>query len=679
MEMSFPFAKKRFIGIRMQDLEMKGYNPSKVIVPAWFGFHSQVEQVPEHCEIEVTGRSQFKLFINGTGILFGPCRSNKEVAYYDTIDIAPYLVAGENRVILQVLSYPEHPDDAINEGPNYCYGDNGGPAVSVEGRIGDTDSGQPENWYAWVDESMHFNADGIFLVGSMEVVDGACLAGNPLFAACWDTEKLLRPVVVQDITYDLYGGRRGKIFMPRPIPLLYRKEKTFPDWREQVIAPGQEVRFVLDAKELTTAYFRIGFEGGRGAKVRMMYAESYYHKDENGKVYKGVRDDTSGYIDGVYDTFTVYGDSVYEPFRFRTFRFIEIRVKTQDEALKIVPQPYVETAYPLKNTKRPSFTDPAKEKLYDVAFRTLQLCAHDTYEDCPYYEQLQYACDTRLEILFTYASTDDTMLPARAIDLFASSLQNNGFTQSRFPSRLEQIIPSFALHFVLMLEDYVQATGDYEYIRKYIPTAERIVETFLSKRCEDGLLAPQGYWDFFDWTKEWSEPSTPTAAIDGESALQNLFFVYAVQSLVRLLPKYGRSDLAGEYEKECGRILALVEKLCFVPQRGLYKEGPATEEYTQHTQIYAVLTGLVKGEQAKALMEKVLTDTTLVQCSFVQKYYLFRALEKVGMYDRTEELWKDWQEFIDLHCTTFPETPFDPRSDCHAWSALPLLEFAENQ
>ena len=674
----FPITGKHFIGIDPADMENKGYIPSRVIVPAWFGFRTRLENVPESCVIDVTGRSQFKLFINEESILFGPCRSRKEVAYFDTLDVAPYLKTGENRIVMQVMSYPEHPADRTQLGPNYCYGDDGGPAVSLEGKIGDKDPGESENWLVWLDESMRFTDYGVFLTGSTEIVDGKKADDNPFFQENWDTEKLLPAVCVQPITYDPFGCRHGKIFEPRPIPMLYRKEKWFSDWKEQTFAPGQKTSFVLDAGELTTAYFRIGFQGGKGARVRMMYAESYYQKDENGKTYKGVRDDASGFIDGMYDEFTVAGDSVYEPFRFRTFRFIEITVENGEEPLTILPQPYMETAYPLMNTRRPHFADSNHEKLYDVAFRTLQLCAHDTYEDCPYYEQLQYACDTRLEILFTYASTDDKQLPAHAIDLFASSLQHNGFTQARFPSREDQIIPIFSLYFVLMLEDYVNATGDTGYIRKYIPTAERIVETFLAKRCADGLLAPHGYWDYFDWTREWSDAfSTPTAAKNGESALQNLFFVYAVQSLIRLLPQYNRADLAKEYEKACADILQLVEKTCYVPEKGLYKEGPKTEEYTQHTQIYAVLTGLASGDKAKAMMERVLKDKTLIQCSFMQKFYLFRALEKVGMYDRAEELWQAWQEFIDLHCTTFPETPFDPRSDCHAWSALPLYEFAE--
>ena len=673
----FPLTGKHFVGIAMETLSQQGYDPARRIVPAWFGFRTNIETVPAQCCIDITGRSQFKLFVNGESILFGPCRSVKDIAYYDTLDIAPWLKAGENRIVMQVFSYPEK--TGAESGPNYCYGDNDGPAVCIDGKIGDKDPGAPENWKIWLDRGQGFNNHSTFLMGSNETVDGALMLENPFFKPDWDESALLPAAVVQAMAHDPFGVRRGKDFEPRPIKLLYRKEKTFADWQTRAVAANSSERFVLDAGELTTAYFRIGFQGGKGAKVTLTYAESYYQKDENGKTYKGVRDDTTGFIEGIHDEYTVGGDTVYEPFRFRTFRFVEVCVETGDAPLTILPQAYIETAYPLNNCKKPVFTDPRKEKLYDVAFRTLQMCAHDTYEDCPYYEQLMYACDTRLEMLFTYAATDELALPRQAIRLFGSSLQNNGFTQARFPSRDSQTIPMFALHFVLMLEDYLRESGDKDFVRSYIPTAERIVETFLAKRTDSDMIAPQGYWDYFDWTEPWSKrtfATTPSAALDGESALQNLFFVFAVQSLCRLLPQFERGDLAARYEAECAALLRLVEERCWVAERGLYKEGAFTDEFSQHTQIYAVLTGLAEGERAASMMEQVLSDETLVQCSFMQRYYLFRALEKAGMYDRTEALWQSWQEFIDLHCTTFPETPYDPRSDCHAWSALPLTEMA---
>ncbi len=674
--MEQPISDRRFLGIPADELASLGYDPKTRIVPLWFGCRAELAAVPERCPIRLSGRSQFKLFVNGVSVLFGPCRSAKEIAYVDSLDIAPYLRAGENRLALQVFSYPEHPGQ--EEGPYYCFGDDEGPAISVTGTLGELALSEPEAWRAWPDEGQGFNRHQIFMLGCNETVDGEKALRNPFFRTPWNMEKTLAVKVVQARDYEPFGTRQGKTFLPRPIPLLDRREKAFPDWEERTIPPHTKARFVLDAGELTTAYFRIGFRGGRGAHVRMTYAESYFQTDSTRRLYKARRDDASGVIVGVRDEYAVGGDAEYEPFRFRTFRFVEVTAETGEAALTILPRPYVETVYPLANSKRPAFSDPRKEKLYDVAFRTLQLCAHDTYEDCPYYEQLMYACDARLEILFTYAATEDLALPRQAIRLFAASLQPSGLTQSRFPSRDQQTIPAFSLYFLLILEDYVVHTGDEGFVRPYIPVAERVVETFLGKRTAAGMLAPQGCWDYFDWTERWSREGacTPTAARAGESALQNLFFVYALQSLCRLLKRCHRADLAEYWLEECRKLLRLTEERCWDVERGLYREGAFTEEYSQHTQIYAVLTGLAAGERAVKLMERVLTDESLVPCSFMQRFYLFRALEQVGMYGRTEELWGSWQEFIDLGCTTFPETPYSPRSDCHGWSALPLWEFA---
>ena len=671
-----PLSGRRFLGVPAEELTRLGYDPAKRIVPLWFGCRAALAAAPARCPVSISGRTQFKLFVNGVSVLFGPCRGPKEIAYVDELDIAPYLRAGENRLAVQVFSYPERPGE--EEGPYHCFGDDEGPAISVAGRLGDLDLASESAWRAWPDAGQGFNRHEIFMMGCMETVDGAKALSNPFFRPDWPTEGTLPVTVVQAADYEPFGTRRGKTFLPRPIPLLYRREKTFPGWEARRIPPRSEIRFVLDAGELTTAFFRIGFRGGRGARLKLTYAESYFQRDENGFPFKARRDDASGFILGVRDEYAVGGDGEFETFRFRTFRFVEITAETGDEALTLLPRPYVETAYPLENTKRPVFTDAKKARLYDAAFRTLRLCAHDTYEDCPYYEQLMYVCDSRLEMLFTYAATEDVALPRQAIRLFAASLQPGGLIQARFPSRDQQTIPAFALYFLLMLEDYVNYTGDEDFVRPYIPIAERIVETFLMKRTASGMLAPQGYWDYFDWTERWSRGGacTPTAARAGESALQNLFFVYALQSLCRLLPRFRRADLAAYWTSEGETLLRLTELRCWDEEKGLFREGADIDEFSQHTQVFAVLTGLLRGERARAVMEKVLTDDALVPCSFMQRFYLFRALEKTGMYERTEELWGSWQEFLDLGCTTFPEAPDRPRSDCHGWSALPLWEFA---
>lgn len=56
------------------------------------------------------------------------------------------------------------------------------------------------------------------------------------------------------------------------------------------------------------------------------------------------------------------------------------------------------------------------------------------------------------------------------------------------------------------------------------------------------------------------------------------------------------------------------------------------------------------------------------------KYYLFRALEKTGLYEYADNLLDDWRAMVDKNCTTWCESEAYPRSECHGWSNLPAYE-----
>ena len=696
----------QWIGVSPEEYKRCQASPATQTVTAWFGLSAELEQVPESVPVRITGRSQYKLYVNGKSVIFGPLRGRAEQAFVDTPDIAAFLQPGLNRLLIQAMSYPSRPSEEKYLGPSNCYADDGGPAVAVSGRLGETDLSRTENWCAVLDDGMDFSDYQNGLIGATEMPS---LSRRQELMALLEQGCPAAPqaVELERESANFTGERLGRRFEERPIPPLSRREREFadcwacdaegravrPEQRPQACvggfclhaAPHTTLHYAADAGELTTAFPLFALSGGKGGRVRITYAECYLTEQEGKNPDKIMRDNRDGIITGVYDEVKLSGkEEIYEPFRLRTFRFIRVDITAEDEGIDLTLLPFVESAYPLVNDKRPAFTDPKKEKLYDVALRTLQLCMHDTYEDCPYYEQLQYASDSRLEILFTYSASSDTRLPEYAISLFATSLLPDGLTQARFPSQKLQVITGFALYFILMLEDYVKATGNAQKMAEYIPVAERIIETFLAHRTENGLIAARGYaedcWEFWDWTREWNRGGTPTAILEcGVSTLENLVFVYTVQSLCRILPLYHRGGLAEYYLDEADKLQRTVKETCWDAEKGLFREAPGFNEYSQHSQIFAVLTGLVKGEEAAALMEKVLSDKSLVQCSFVQRFYLFRALEMTGMYDRTEELWTDWQHMVDLHCTTFPETPEYPRSECHAWSSLPLYEMARKQ
>jgi alpha-L-rhamnosidase len=66
------------------------------------------------------------------------------------------------------------------------------------------------------------------------------------------------------------------------------------------------------------------------------------------------------------------------------------------------------------------------------------------------------------------------------------------------------------------------------------------------------------------------------------------------------------------------------------------RKAPRYSQYSQHAQVWAVLTGLVKGKRAKSLMKKSLALDDIYMCSYSMQFYLLRALEITNMYDRSE-------------------------------------------
>ena len=80
--------------------------------------------------------------------------------------------------------------------------------------------------------------------------------------------------------------------------------------------------------------------------------------------------------------------------------------------------------------------------------------AHETYMDCPYWEQLQYIGDTRIQALISYTAFGDDRLARQALDAYDNSRIADGLSQARYPSALNQVIPTFSLYWIGMLHDF---------------------------------------------------------------------------------------------------------------------------------------------------------------------------------------------------------------------------------
>lgn len=357
-------------------------------------------------------------------------------------------------------------------------------------------------------------------------------------------------------------------------------------------------------------------------------------------------------------------------------------MKTYEEPLVLRNFTYTETGYPLNVQTKADASDERFKKIWEISERTLRCCMHETYEDCPFYEQLQYAMDTRAQILYTYAISADDRLARKCMEDFRRSQRYDGLLNCAAPRYDASVIPGFSIYYILMLYDHMMYFGDKELLENHMPTVEGILQFFHRNRNSKGYVEKIGglngrarFWSFIDWAVEWENTTgIPPAVLKGPVTMESLLYILGLQKAAKIAEYLDRKEQSALLMQRAEQVQEAVRTFCTGKDRML-QDGPGIEEYSQHTQVFAVLTDTVAGEQAKENLRKtILYKEKYSQCSVAMVYYLFRALEKTGMYELTESYWNIWQRMIDKYTTTCVEDEVQERSECHAWGALILYE-----
>ena len=163
--------------------------------------------------------------------------------------------------------------------------------------------------------------------------------------------------------------------------------------------------------------------------------------------------------------------------------------------------------------------------------------------DCPYYEQMQFPMDTRLQAMFTYCVSTDVRLARKALEDYHCSMIPEGLIHGKYPSAYPQIISTFSLHYIYMLREFYEQTGEAETVKKYLPDIDMILTYYDRKIGDDGLVGRLGYWEFVDWQPAWAETGgIPAALQEGPSTIINLMYALALRNAAELNRIFGRRD-----------------------------------------------------------------------------------------------------------------------------------------
>jgi hypothetical protein len=331
-------------------------------------------------------------------------------------------------------------------------------------------------------------------------------------------------------------------------------------------------------------------------------------------------------------------------------------------------------AFPLKRKAELQFDDPVLKKIVDVAWHTARCCAHEHYEDCPYWEQMQYVGDTRIQALISYAGAGEGRLGRQAIRQFDQSRIASGLTMSRYPTNFRQVIPGFSLYWIMMINDYNRFFGDTEVIREHWRGIRDVLDYFEDRREANGLIGCAGEWNFSDWVREWPQGKSCRNTGRPETLL-NMIYAETCRITAELAKKINKEPT--EYLLRYEKSKSAVNTHCYDEERKLYTDVPGEKWFSQHTNCWAVLSDTAPQERVDELVESILYDDTLSQCTLYYAFYLLELMQKTDNRDGFRKILKKWEDILTAGFTTFPECPGeDSRSDCHAWSSGPFYFLA---
>lgn len=670
----------------------------------------EFEKVPEQLEIKLSADSRYKLYINETLVQDGPSKGNQKVWYYDRIPIHSYLYRGKNVLAIEVLRYPtEHFRG------NFTTFRTRVPGLYVEMcSEKTTESEFAAGWKCRKKEDFHIISENPYFAPMQiqESVKGSIWdhgwKSMSFDDAHWEDAMEYSHSQLAKEKRLLHMEERKIPFARKTVSCFENIEKIiaseYPkeEWnaflkgkKKIYIAPYRREVIELNAGELKTAYLRLAVCGGEKSKIKILESECYAGEiQENEDPFKrmplkGNRTDSeNGKLYGITDSYQVCGSGtseipeIYEPFWFRTFRFVRLEIETMEVPLQLLCFDYEETEYPLEILASVETSDSSLKAIWDISVRTLRRCMHDTYMDCPFYEQIQYAMDARNQILYTYAISGDDRLARQCMEDFRNSAGDDGLLNSSYPNYEKQIIPGFQIYYIGMVYDHMQYFGDKALVKKHMPTICGILDYFQKNIDTNGIVGKLGglnrpgqYWSFIDWTPEWDKTNgVPDATLSGSITMESLLYILGLQYAAELCGYIGMQNRKKQYAEQAAILIRNVKKHC-TGAMGMLQDGPGVEKYSQHTQVFAVLTGVITRDEGYRLLKETLENPTqYAQCSVAMMHYLFRALEKSGLYEYTDRLWDIWRVMVRNHMTTCAEDALQERSDCHAWGAVALYE-----
>jgi len=594
-----------------------------------------LDEVPTTALAQITADGRYQLFANGRRVGRGPCRSSPEFQRVDSLDLLPYLHAGENCIAVLVHVYGT--DTAwYEQSRDYWQGifGDGGLYVDIEleseaktltllsdgqWRCLQTDAWRADtpksgwgqdfiedfdarkfplnwneagyddgNWPHAIPMVLHTDAND-HAKGWLDIEPFPSLIPReipPLAESPMAPEKVLcihriSPEVDLPLDERIYAELPtgdGSACVTDANALL-----TDDDRYTTVTTPsGEDVSILIRFERLHSGYPFIDIEAGGGEIIELAVAETL-----PGEYFGGIEQPPRIRKQTFLDCAHVFqytarpGLQRFEKFEWTGIRYMQLVVRNAPDGLRIRHAGSTYTHYPVENRGAFECSDDFLNKLWEMGRYTALQCTHDAWEDCPGREKRQWLGDGLVHYQIGAAAFGPS---TQAIDRQflmqgMESQRPDGLLQMFSPGdnhRTGIIIPDFCLHWICAIQHYLLHTGDLDTIELLFPSVQRVLSWFERQKGPNQLLVNLPYWHFIEW-----------ANVDrsGESSIINAMLAGATSVAAELAEALDYQRAAQGYRKQSTAIARSLNERHWDEARGAYVDSVDPETGIQKTRI----------------------------------------------------------------------------------------------
>lgn len=633
-----------------------------------------LDYIPEKLIAKFTGDCKFRLFINGTFVTDGPVEAGGDYDhqyapswwFVSAQDVTQYFVEGKNIICFELLNHPEALTDFS------C----GKPGIAFE---------------LYSKDELLLSSDESWLTA---------INSGYISATAFDQQKCIGDYHSPD--YSIVGWVQAVVSDETAQCHNNLMDLKLPPLEEKTILPIKvelpfEKRYVKNAEGIINADSASAdpltvLPGPPSTIYLTLPQEACGHIEldvtaGNSAIVEIFTEETPGCCVNRFKYVTAEGRHTHRFTMMTTAQYIRILVSCADFVTPAAMPVQIHSiklysrGFSLPKTAGFNCSNPFLTQLRGTIDNTMRMCMQRMHLDSPVHQEpLGCTGDYMIESLIAQALYGDMRL-SRA-DIRRTALLVEAQDGKIFHT-------SYSLLYIQMVKDYFWYTADFQTLQKVYPAIKAILNRFKGYIGKEGLVTKAPNYMFIDWVVEGDITYHHPPAELGLGAM-SAFYYGALQNAEVLAQQMGDSHQGQIWAQQREALGTAIRKHLWDPATGLYKagisgisQGEPSPFYvddigrigkTPYTSILAIAYGIHPIDESEELLERIMTDASLIQPQPYFCHFLFDAICSIGKFNEWGyALMERWRGIIEEHPSSLKEC-WDCGDYSHAWGGTPAYQ-----